>query len=81
MNSRLSKITTEQAKEFCYSIFILDLSLGRYFITSFTGEDLFESLFKGENIAKSVTENLFNKQVSAKIIMEEFIKLMREKLQ
>ena len=88
MNSRLSKITTEQAKEFCYSIFILDLSLGRYFITSFTGEDLFESLFKGllnfikkENIAKSVTENLFNKQVSAKIIMDEFIKLMREKLQ
>ena len=86
INSRLSKITTEQAKEFCYSIFILDVSLGD-FITSVTGEDLFESLFEGllnfikkENIAKSGAENLFNKQVSVKIIMEEFIKLIREKL-
>ena len=45
---------------------------------------MFEGLLnfiKKENIAKSVAENLLNNQVSMKIIMGEFIKLMRRKLQ
>ena len=84
MNSKFSKMTIEQP--FCYSIFILDVLLGRDLISSVTGEDLFRSTIEGlsdfirkKNIAKSVAENLFNKQMFMKIIMEEFIKLIKEK--
>ena len=84
MNSKFSKMSIEQS--FCYSIFILDVLLGRDLISSVTGEDLFGSTIEGlsdfvrkKNIVKSVAENHFNKQMSMKIIMEEFIKLIKEK--
>lgn len=88
MNSTLPEMIIEQAEKFCFSVLKLYNLLRREFISSITGEDLSASLcedildfIKKENMPKSAAENLSNQQVPAEIIIDEFNKLMNEKLQ